>query len=40
MNKRKAKYFKRAVVEELYYDLANRDFSKEAIISKINDLIH
>lgn len=37
--KRKAKYFTEEVVKELYYDIANRDFSKEAIISKINDLI-
>ena len=38
-NKAKAKCFIKDVVEELYYDLANRDFSKEAIISKIGDLI-
>lgn len=37
-NKKKAKYFSKKVVEALYYDLANRDFSKEAIISKISDL--
>jgi len=38
-NKKRAKYFSERVVKELYYDLANRDFSKEAIISKIADLI-
>lgn len=38
--KKKAKYFTEDVVENLYYDLANRDFSKEAIISKVNDLIY
>lgn len=38
--KKKAKYFTEDVVENLYYDLANRDFSKEAIISKVNDLIN
>ena len=36
--RKKAKYFTPSVVEDLYYDLANRDFSKEALISKINDL--
>lgn len=38
--KKRAKYFTEDVVENLYYDLANRDFSKEAIISKVNDLIN
>lgn len=38
--KKKAKYFQTSVVEDLYYDLANRDFSKEALISKVNDLIN
>lgn len=37
--KKKAKYFTEDVVADLYYDLSNRDFSKEAIISKVNDLI-
>ncbi len=39
-NKSKAKYFTSDVVSDLYYNLANRDFSKEAIISKIDDLIN
>lgn len=39
-NKKKVKYFTPDVVRELYYDIANRDFSKEAFISKVNDLIH
>ena len=38
-NKEKAKYFSEEVVKNLYYDMANRDFSKEAIIARINDLI-
>ena len=39
-NKRKAKYFSDGVVMDLYYDLANRDFSKEALIARVEDLIH
>lgn len=39
-NESKAKYFSKKGVSDLYYDLANRDFSKEAIISKIDDLIN
>lgn len=38
--RKKAKYFTESVVEDLYYDLANRDFSKEALISKVTDLIN
>ena len=38
--KKKAKYFTEDVVKNLYYELANRDFSKEAIISKVNDLLN
>ena len=38
-NKARAKYFVPQRVASLYYDLANRDFSKEAIISRIEDLI-
>lgn len=38
-NKKRAKYFSKGIVENLYYDMANRDFSKEAIIARINDLI-
>lgn len=38
-NNEKVIYFTDKVVADLYYDLTNRDFSKEAIISKINDLI-
>ncbi len=38
-NRKKGKYFSTSVVKNLYYDLANRDFSKEALISKVNDLI-
>lgn len=38
-NKKRAKYFSKEIVENLYYDMANRDFSKEAIIARINDLI-
>lgn len=36
----KVKYFTKSVVKDMYYDLANRDFSKEAIISKVNDLLN
>lgn len=39
-NKKRAKYFKDDVVLDLYYDFANRDFSKEALISRVEDLIH
>ncbi len=38
-NEAKVAYFTDKVVADLNYDLTNRDFSKEAIISKINDLI-
>lgn len=38
-NKERAAYFVPEKVKELYYDLSNRDFSKEAIISRIEDLI-
>lgn len=38
-NKKRSKYFSKEIVENLYYDMANRDFSKEAIIARINDLI-
>lgn len=38
--KKKAKYFTEDVVKNLYYELANRDLSKEAIISKVNDLLN
>ncbi len=36
----KVTYFSDSVVADMYYDLANRDFSKEAIISKVSDLIN
>lgn len=39
-NKKRAKYFSDKVVRDLYYDLANRDFSKEALISRVEDLIY
>lgn len=38
-NKKRGKYFTYDIVADLYYDMANRDFSKEAIIARINDLI-
>lgn len=38
-NKKRAKYFTPKVVWNLYYDLSNREFSKEAIIARIEDLI-
>lgn len=38
-NNARAKYFDKNRVAKLYYDLSNRDFCKEAIISKIDDLI-
>lgn len=38
-NNSKAKYFTEEQTLKLYYDIANRDFSKEAIISRIEDLI-
>lgn len=38
-NNGRAKYFNSKRVADLYYDLANRDFSKEAIMSRIEDLI-
>jgi hypothetical protein len=38
-NESRAKYFTSKRVEHLYYDLSNRDFCKEAIISRIEDLI-
>lgn len=37
-DKTKVSYFTDKVIADLNYDLTNRDFSKEAIISKINDL--
>lgn len=39
-NRKRAKYFTDKVVLDLYYDFANRDFSKEALISRVEDLIH
>lgn len=39
-NTDKVKYFTQSIVKDMYYDLSNRDFSKEAIISKVNDLIN
>ncbi len=38
-NEAKADYFTKRKVMELYYDFSNRDFSKEAIIARIEDLI-
>ncbi len=38
-NKKRAKYFTKQRVLNLYYDFSNRDFSKEAVISRIEDLI-
>lgn len=35
----RASYFTEDKVQNLFYDMANRDFSKEAIISRIEDLI-
>lgn len=37
--KSRAKYFTSEKVANLYYDFANRDFSKEAIMARIEDLI-
>lgn len=39
-NENRASYFTPDVVRNLYYDFANRDFSKEALIARVNDLIH
>lgn len=38
-NNSRAEYFTKEKVMNLFYDIANRDFSKEAIISRIEDLI-
>ncbi len=38
-NKARADYFTHKRVMELYYDFSNRDFSKEAMIARIEDLI-
>ena len=38
-NKARAQYFTPKRVLDLFYDLSNRDFSKEAMISRIEDLI-
>lgn len=38
-NNDRADYFTAKRVADLYYDFSNRDFSKEAVISRIEDLI-
>lgn len=38
-NNERAEYFTPKRVLDLYYDFSNRDFSKEAMISRIEDLI-
>ena len=38
-NNQRATYFTHKRVLDLYYDISNRDFSKEAMISRIEDLI-
>ena len=38
-NNQRASYFTKKRVSDLYYDFSNRDFSKEAMISRIEDLI-
>lgn len=38
-NNERAQYFTSKRVLDLYYDFSNRDFSKEAMISRIEDLI-
>ena len=39
-NDDRVSYFTSEIVEGLYYDLSNRDFSKEAIIDRVSDLIN
>ena len=39
VNSRRAKYFVKEIVLGLFYDFANREFSKEAVIARIEDLI-